>query len=335
MVISGGGPASFLLKENIKPGDVITAQFNVKSACNLDWTNIEQAAGGGPWLLKDGNVCIDFAEENWNSTFSTTKHPRSAAGVTSDGKLILVTVDGRQSISTGISLQDLALLMKRLGAVNAINLDGGGSTTLSVKGFLINSVSEGDERPVADALLVYAHQPICPGIPKLKISTASTEFASGQGVQLALTSGDDAKPLTQDQLDKVIWGTTGGIGLVNQQGYFTPIKAGKGMIGAMIDSQSTEIVVNVVAGNPSKLTAQLVADKVDPLRSILSITASDANNNKVTGKEVLLNITGGKSDLESGITDDKGNFSTGITWDAASTERSAVAIVGNISAEAK
>ena len=92
--------------------------------------------------------------------FSDTRHPRTAAGVTDDGTVVLVVVDGRQpEISNGASLADLTYIMASLGCTKAVNLDGGGSSTFILKnekGELIteNSPSAGSLRAVANGLMV-------------------------------------------------------------------------------------------------------------------------------------------------------------------------------------
>ncbi len=334
MVLSAGGPAGYFLKENLKPGDTLTARFDIKSASCYDWSLVEQAVGGGPWLVKQGKPCIDAADEGFSTHFVNTCHPRTAVGITSGGKLLIVTVDGRQFISGGISLPALANLMIGLGAVNAINLDGGGSTTLSVRGLLVNSVSDSEERLVADALLVYGSIEPIPELPGLAIAGITPEVVSGQGALLSLVSGDDAKPLTPEQSARVVWGTTNTVGFVNQMGYFTPGKTRKGMVSAIYGSQVVSFAVNVIPGPPSKVAAVLEPDKQNPLRAALSVTVADANSNLLAGKEVLPNVVGGKPDLDTGVTNDKGVFSTGITWDPAAADRRAAALAGSVSAEA-
>lgn len=332
MVLSGGGPAAYFLKESLKPGDKVTLRFDINSDVCLDWTRVEQAVGGGPWLVKKGTESVDWSEEGFKESFSTATHPRTAVGVTADNKLLIVTVDGRQAISGGISLPNLAALMKRLGAVNAINLDGGGSTTLSVRGMVLNSPSEGIERPVANALLVFSDAPSVEELPKLAISGMEEQVASGEGTQLFVTWGDDAQMLTHDQLDRVVWGATNGIGFINQQGFFIPIKARKGTIEALYGSQTVSLDVSVIAGPPASLDLAVDLDKQDPLKSAVRVTVKDSNGNLVIGGQVVLEVIGGKADAANGVTSETGEFSTFITWDANAAERTVKATVGEVSA---
>jgi len=335
VVISGGGPAAHFLRANAKPGDVISVTFGIKSNCGQDWTRVMQAVGGGPWILKDGKEFIDLEAEGMGASFSTTRHPRTAVGTTADGKLIMATVDGRQSISAGMSLPELSALMKRLGCVNAINLDGGGSTTMAIRGIVANSISGSDERAVANGFLVFSETFKCAELPKLAIACPVDNPVSGMGVQLQLLYGDERTPLAEDQIKNVVWGVSGAVGFVDQSGYFIPIRAKKGKIQATYGSQITELEITVVPGPPADVKASIVHDKTNPLRSMLTVVASDTNGNRVTGKDVILNIIGGKADIESGVTNDNGEFTTGITWDAAASDRRAIAVVGNIAAEAQ
>jgi exopolysaccharide biosynthesis protein len=108
-------------------------------------------------LLLGGRIPEPVAGESYAEEFRNRRHPRTAAGLRGDGTLLLVTVDGRQpELSVGMTIDELASLMRELGADTALNLDGGGSTTMVVAGKLVNSPSDaGGERPVSDALLVF------------------------------------------------------------------------------------------------------------------------------------------------------------------------------------
>lgn len=92
----------------------------------------------GPLLLEDGKVC------DWSSCeekFIQTKHPRSAVCMTKDNKILFVTVNGRFSgQAEGVNIPELAHLLRILGGKDALNLDGGGSTTLWLSGAADNGI---------------------------------------------------------------------------------------------------------------------------------------------------------------------------------------------------
>ena len=110
---------------------------------------------GVPQLIKDSKVDITWQEEKTTKSFVETRHPRTAVAKLKDGKFLMITVDGRSESSGGISLNDLAAYLLELGATDAMNLDGGGSTTMFLDGKVVNHPSDKEgERKVSDALLV-------------------------------------------------------------------------------------------------------------------------------------------------------------------------------------
>ncbi len=95
-----------------------------------------------------------------NEAFTTQqiapRHPRTAVGQLADGRILLVAVDGRQAgYSVGMTTFELAQAMARLGAVRAMALDGGGSTTIAFDGTVLNRPSDGRERPISTALMLF------------------------------------------------------------------------------------------------------------------------------------------------------------------------------------
>jgi exopolysaccharide biosynthesis protein len=112
--------------------------------------------GGGPQLVRAGRVDILQEAEGISARFVNDRHPRTAIAKLDGGHLLIVTVDGRQpGVSVGMSLIELAQLLVEYGAQEAMNLDGGGSTTMVINGKLVNKPSDaGGERPVSDAILV-------------------------------------------------------------------------------------------------------------------------------------------------------------------------------------
>ena len=136
----------------LKPGDRMFFEWKTTG---FDWTKATNAVGGGPRLLKDGKSAVTASEEGFGAAFASTRHPRSMVGKTADGAIWWVVTDGRQKQSAGVSLAEGAALMQRLGCVDAINLDGGGSSALSLFGAAVNKPSGGVERAVANGVALY------------------------------------------------------------------------------------------------------------------------------------------------------------------------------------
>jgi hypothetical protein len=120
------------------------------------WTNVLEALGGGPAVVKDGKPVFRSFEE-FTSAQLAQRYARTGVGQTADGRIVLVAVDGRQpGYSTGLTNFELALAMMRLGCVTASALDSGGSTTMAFDGKLLNRPSDrGGERAVAEALTLF------------------------------------------------------------------------------------------------------------------------------------------------------------------------------------
>ena len=114
--------------------------------------------GGWPRILRDGDeVASDPPTlEGTISRNAELRHPRTAIGFSRDSStLYLLTVDGRSTVSVGMTLPELAGIMRQLGAWQALNFDGGGSTTMVVDGAVMNSPSDpAGEREVGNAVLV-------------------------------------------------------------------------------------------------------------------------------------------------------------------------------------
>ena len=125
-----------------------------------DWARAEHAVGGAGLLLRDGREVTDWAPEVISAGFDTTRHPRTMIGSDGEGAIWLVTIDGRNlAISLGMTFTELQKLSKRLGLRSALNLDGGGSTTMWIDGKIVNHPSDrGGARKVSEAILVVPRQ---------------------------------------------------------------------------------------------------------------------------------------------------------------------------------
>jgi hypothetical protein len=122
-----------------------------------DWPEVHEALGAGPMLLSRGAV-IDHGERQ-----RQRRHPRSAVGVTADGRVLWLAVDGRTAQAVGMTFEETGTVLAALGCVDGLNLDGGGSTTLWVAGRGVcnfpcdnKRYDHAGERAVANALLLHA-----------------------------------------------------------------------------------------------------------------------------------------------------------------------------------
>lgn len=110
--------------------------------------------GAGPELLRNGQLSVTAVQEQFPSDIAKGRAPRTALGIKADGKIILMVIDGRQSHSIGTTLTETAQLLQKFGAVNGFNLDGGGSSEMVLQGQILNSPSDGGERPVGSGLIL-------------------------------------------------------------------------------------------------------------------------------------------------------------------------------------
>lgn len=104
---------------------------NIVQKPSAGWAAVAEpvALAAGPLMILDGKELSQLDIE-----FNTNRHPRTAVGITGEGKMLVVVVDGRSSQSQGLTIPQLSQLMAALGCTSALNFDGGGSSTAWVKG---------------------------------------------------------------------------------------------------------------------------------------------------------------------------------------------------------
>ena len=136
----------------------------VRLTLTPDWSGLASAIGGGPLLVSDGKPVFD-AKEAFAASIVNNRYARSAIGQLSDGRILLVTVEGGgPAYSLGMTSYELAVAMARLGCVTAIGLGYGDAASMAFDGTLLTKPSGGAEKPIADALVlsytgVYAAPP--------------------------------------------------------------------------------------------------------------------------------------------------------------------------------
>ncbi|HPI36580.1 MAG TPA: phosphodiester glycosidase family protein [Ignavibacteriaceae bacterium] len=210
-----GDPVSFL-NTNLQKNDTVKILVEVLPGIN----RAVEMLGGHPIVVVNGAP----ADLNAADPFVTTRHPRTAIGFSADSTIMyLVTVDGRQVLySRGMDLYELADLMIDIGAHNAMNFDGGGSTTMVVRNEVVNSPSDPEgERTVSNALLVVSTAPSGP-LSKLNIKPQNERVFIGKTVQFTVDGTDIYfNPITLNPASIQFSLSKQSLGNINANGLFT------------------------------------------------------------------------------------------------------------------
>jgi len=274
VVVANGDNANFLAS-NFRLGDPVDLSITTTP----DWSNIEMAVTGSAILVKDGKIPSKFS---YVSSDTNGRHPRTAVGSSRSGKeLLLVTVDGRQNSSIGMTLTELANLMISLGAYNALNLDGGGSTTMAVKEPLksnvniVNRPSDGSPRRISTAIGVFSVFPTG-ALNGIVIDTVDTNIFVNTSREFSVLGYDKYfNPVKVDQKG-IKWSVEGVEGEFRNN-IFYPTSAGEGTITAKIGNISSSIKIRVL-DNPTKLI--LSTQKLNLLKGnsySFTVKATDQN----------------------------------------------------------
>jgi hypothetical protein len=163
-VLAGTGDGAEWLRSHARPSTTVAVRTTTRTGRDsLDGERTD-VVNGGPRLLRDGRTAINAAAEgfHWPENpefyyrFGVRRNPRTLAGVTAGGSILLVAIDGRRpGHSVGASFAESAAVMRALGARDALNLDGGGSTGMTLGAELVTRPSDATgERPIADAILI-------------------------------------------------------------------------------------------------------------------------------------------------------------------------------------
>jgi hypothetical protein len=144
----------------------VGSNVTVRLTLTPDWSGLVDAVGGGPALVREGRP-IFRSNEGFTIAQLVPRQPRAAVGQTQDGRIVLVTVDGRRAgYSVGMTNFELALLLMRFGVWTGSALDGGGSATMAFEGTLLNRPSDpGGERSIAESLSLFYYGVHVPELP--------------------------------------------------------------------------------------------------------------------------------------------------------------------------
>ncbi len=231
-----------------------------------NWLPVLEAIGTLSVILQDGKVV----------TTDTNVHPRTCLGVKPDGTIILYVLDGRRpGYSMGLNLLDTAEFLRRQGCVTAVNLDGGGSSTLAVRKpgeselTILNQPSDGKERPDGNAWVLVSTIDSKDKFEHLHINPVNSLILAGAALDFNAKGTDNAyMPVTLPDL--LAWSIKGNIGSIDDNGKFTAVGvAGKGTI-------------TVKAGRRSATAEIRVVQDIDFHFNVTSLAANSGSTHQIT-----------------------------------------------------
>ncbi len=320
-VLSAGSELGEELLRLLKTGDTAALTLELSG----EWSRVRNAVGGGPVLVRRGAVYITGEKEGFKPDILVGRAPRSAVGVSADGKtLIIMSVDGRQKHSGGATLNELAQQMVKAGAYNAMNLDGGGSTALSVYGLLLNSPSERTERPVADCITVvseYKGEPI-----SFDPMLSGTVYRADTVYSLPMPEDIDE--------NKLVWGAAGGIGYTLADNMLrTSGVSSRGTVGFIYDGVKYAWPVEVSAAPLDRVECKV--SYYDEARTISRVYFSliDKAGHPMIYSPVFVALEGGVTDKIRHTTDSMGASVFDAIWNKDAEERKIVFSIGSFRQE--
>lgn len=216
--------------EALSPGDPVRFHWEVGG---FDWSRTFNVMGGGPYLVREGEIIQEPDEP---------RHPRTAVGWDAEGATWWVVIDGRQEVSEGTTLFETAEVMRELGCVEAINLDGGGSSTLHALGVTLNRPSAGAERTVANGILGFFDPPTdAADTVEVRWSHALAAGVPGSGPGWRVDLIRDGEVVLPSQ---IVWAAQGAA-WIDGDGQLHPLAEGEAVITGLHRGRLVRIVIEV------------------------------------------------------------------------------------------
>lgn len=193
--------------------------------------NIKEAIGANVTLIEGGQVTAGLD--------AATKQPRTAVGIDANGKVVVIVADGRQAASSGYTLSELADEMLRLGCVDAVNLDGGGSTTYAARYAgesaltVANSPSDGVERLVSSSLMIVTQAEASGVFGEAVLNPNNDVYTPGSEIQFQ-AKAVDTNGFAMEMPANVTWRLTPeseALGTIDANGLFIANDGIEGTVG--------------------------------------------------------------------------------------------------------
>lgn len=281
--------------KDVRIGDEVTITIR----CDEEWRDVVTAVGGGDIILENSMMPDGIVDEEHESL----SNPRTAVGITREGKIIFFAIDGRRTgHSRGLKLDELASTMRSLGCVRALNLDGGGSTTVIVKNQitgeyeLMNRPTDGTQRRISSSI-VFVNLIESDGEPDhIKITPNSPQVLSKGGkVQLGINIFDSAYNIIDMDEESYIYEYElhGDIGYMENDIFIAEAESGSATLTAYVN----------VSGNVMKTSTQIT---IVPTLTDFEITPETEQIE--FGGTVQLDIKGYRLTYETYVTPERFTF---------------------------
>jgi len=270
-----------------------------------DWKDVKMSVSASAILVENGVIPSKFS---YAASDIAAKSPKTAIGFSKDGKtMYMVTVDGRQTASIGLTLKDMALFMQSIGAYNAVNMDGGGSTTMVARpmgeseAVVMNKPSDGVTRTVINAVGVFTSAPVSP-LAGLIIETSDRFMFTNATREFTVRGYDKyGNPVEVDPAS-VKWSVSGIKGEFTGN-VFRPSTYGEGFVKASVGKITTSKAISVLS-RPVAITLSTNSIKL-PVGKSQSFTITGINPRGYTASIE-------PSDLKWEISSDIGTFENGV-----------------------
>ncbi len=270
------------LEPKFNIGDDVKTEIRITPSID----DVDTAFGGGTLLLKDGQKTAITHDVGGNN-------PRSVIGTNNDGTVIyMMSVDGRQSVSRGVTLSVLADICLEMGMVNAINLDGGGSTAM-VGTTLENQTlhkfnSPSENRKVINALAITnnAESGDATGI---FCQAENKSVLSGDSVKIKVTPYDENYNAPSKSTGTVSWGVPEGKGYVKDNIYY-PSGSGEVTVDAYYNGKKTDSFTVNVIGEVTGIIAEEKYDLTSSKEAVLkgNVKVFDKRGNVAAVNDIML-----------------------------------------------
>ncbi|MBF8982996.1 phosphodiester glycosidase family protein [Lutibacter sp. B2] len=276
------------LSPNFVTGDSVTLDMDGP----LDFTNLSLSMGAGAVLVKDGLPYLNFSHDIKGN------HPRTALGITADqSEVLLVTVDGRTNSYTGVSQSELAHIMLSLGAYEAVNLDGGGSTEMVLRNkgeinpTITNNLSEGSERRLVNGIGITNTAPASNEIGGMVLKTTDSNIFVDSSRKIEVKAYDTNNHPMAININDIHFSVEGVSGEFTNN-IFIPKTAGEGFIKADYNGASAHLKIKVLADPVELITTpnSLILSANEHIQLTAKLKDKDGYTSQININDLSTNI---------------------------------------------